>query len=1071
MHSGYFFHLDYWSDEQKGQHTFRYRKILKKEKNENKDSASIQKYPIYVTFNTEYISFHISQVVDNKSDSKATTSEVASKVVQHHEIINLPLTYSEDSRHSLTKSLSSLLKEGAIEIGSIYQWNEKIRNIKEDKYEDAFLSYSNLEQKVRFSDYKIKKYENVNLLLEKDILNYSKGGKMKINRAELLLDFLFDIYHSTVFQNSPYYKELIDAIESNELFKAIIEKWEYYYNRTKCLDNLERREKIPKALQQESVQQYLKSEKAYLNVITKEKSDVLFYNSGRWFFSSEKELKALLFNDNPSNSFWNVLCQKIRFNKITITYILLGIFILSCSFIFNQNFNLIYPFILSLFIILIGFVNHLDKPLSLKKMLTPFTSQKKQTFESREDIHKWHKTEITKIENKEAYEKSKKNIDDIDFSIHANTNNFLLQRYNLIHAFRLTLPSQYRLAIEVFGMLFLMLYLLSIVSLFLIRYFSLLSFSAGLSLEFVIYLTAAIGIFFSVLLGLFFLIYRVQQLGNEKIRFNLILTILFIPYLFYGIYTYHLYLDYNIYPIVLIISIFCWTLLMIKVFINNNVFSCTKKQYIGTFFMIIVLVFIILAIFLNPTYSKFTSLSQFCFSLFYIFIVCLFIPTIIQTNLEKLKVAFLFGVFIMICAYNLSHSTFLSVVMPVLFLASYILIIKKRKFENVHRFKIDVLLPRMQMSIISAWVILVSTEELWKANLRMDTNILLIIVAFMLFIALFFLMNVIKNKTVHIYWGQLLVRSITIIAFGFFFSMAYGVVSMSILGKSMILNSGVLEDWYSDYNPHKDTIESHIDKLKIYTSELENMPSLSLVVDNKVNRVNNLNINEREIYILGIKQFSKKHLKQINDCKVYAEKIVQYLKYTKENSGYCICVEDTHHPDQSFSEFIEISNIDKIGSRLDSISRRIERNCTKDINFIKHSQAYYLSSLIEDSYTIDSIRNQTILFHDTIIFRLEEFASYLETSKNKEWMLYDKFKEKPQDGSIKKSKFYILERDILADIGLVEPIPDEEYRCSNRKRRIIIYPHILLLYTVIALFIGVFLQIVIQDKSVTQPLE
>ena len=48
---------------------------------------------------------------------------------------------------------------------------------------------------------------------------------------KLLLDFMFDLKHSDVFQNSPYYQKMYSGLMSDFYFSALMHKCEYYYYR------------------------------------------------------------------------------------------------------------------------------------------------------------------------------------------------------------------------------------------------------------------------------------------------------------------------------------------------------------------------------------------------------------------------------------------------------------------------------------------------------------------------------------------------------------------------------------------------------------------------------------------------------------------------------------------------------------------------------------------------------------------------------------------------------------------------------------------------------------------------
>ena len=60
---------------------------------------------------------------------------------------------------------------------------------------------------------------------------YEKGEDVKIFLRKLLLDFMFDLRHSDIFQLNPHYRQMLSGLMSDYYFTSLMHKCEYYYQR------------------------------------------------------------------------------------------------------------------------------------------------------------------------------------------------------------------------------------------------------------------------------------------------------------------------------------------------------------------------------------------------------------------------------------------------------------------------------------------------------------------------------------------------------------------------------------------------------------------------------------------------------------------------------------------------------------------------------------------------------------------------------------------------------------------------------------------------------------------------
>lgn len=100
----------------------------------------------------------------------------------------------------------------------------------------------------------------------------------------LLLSFMFDWEHSSVFHSSPYYEECNRFLHSNLLYDAIVKKAEYYY----CKEQFDPDSKLKNARRQ------------WLRVLTQGSNELMLHESP-WFDSIDEEIdKVDCKNDDTS---------------------------------------------------------------------------------------------------------------------------------------------------------------------------------------------------------------------------------------------------------------------------------------------------------------------------------------------------------------------------------------------------------------------------------------------------------------------------------------------------------------------------------------------------------------------------------------------------------------------------------------------------------------------------------------------------------------------------------------------------------------------------------------------------
>ena len=346
MNYGRFFQLNTEkSDLSKGIAIFDYIWL----KDECAPSDKTPKYPIYAVITKESIEFKAHFY------AKINPQDSLSKTHIHNNILSLPLSANLEVKDGLTKALVEsysiafpslknyylvrLLMQAILndkneisyskgfdislnsEISDIIKTIEKIEkrvklcinNNKHDVnvitrqlidgYKIEFLKKEKDKiNDIRYSDFYGRGFVWNNLELFRDLEKFSRKITKRKEIPEmfvplnwfirkLILDFLFDLEHTKVFQNSPYYEHVSVKLKENFFFNALANKAMYYYYREIAKDYKTKQEKDKLFFLKEY---FLPAEEQWIKSITSPKSDEAFTLKPQgWFKMPEEEMKDL----------------------------------------------------------------------------------------------------------------------------------------------------------------------------------------------------------------------------------------------------------------------------------------------------------------------------------------------------------------------------------------------------------------------------------------------------------------------------------------------------------------------------------------------------------------------------------------------------------------------------------------------------------------------------------------------------------------------------------------------------------------------------------------------------------
>lgn len=343
------------------------------------DNPMSPKYPISITiasntvcFKLHYSSYKIENTDDDNEYPKYTYeiediyfndksyAKTSDKVkVAHMEEIIFELPFTNDSTNELSSILKEIyftkfpMKEGKTSYGGRFleqiikkrYTNEDHNNniIEADLYKkmkvvtDRTPSYSNL----WLMD--VSKNGEIHLLEENpDQPNLHDNNVVAFLR-KLLLDFMFDLKHSDVFQNSGNYQLMFSGLMSDFYFSALMHKCEFYYYRM-LIDEIEKNNntfKKENRILNLYVDELSKAESLWIQDIINPLSDRYFeyvnprslidklkkefrrnkfYSHTSWFAEPEEEMRRICFtmkdrDNNPHVCNTDTLIQYYHAHK------------------------------------------------------------------------------------------------------------------------------------------------------------------------------------------------------------------------------------------------------------------------------------------------------------------------------------------------------------------------------------------------------------------------------------------------------------------------------------------------------------------------------------------------------------------------------------------------------------------------------------------------------------------------------------------------------------------------------------------------------------------------------------
>lgn len=284
MNSGSFFRLDLETSKVvNGITIFNYIDLP-----ELDSSKEMLRYPIRLSISSDSISFFVHYF--NDGNTPRHTEEV---------ILNLPLV--SDDKTALSSTIKRIYNTSFPLSSYLYNLLKK-RYVDIDDKSSNYLSFQNSQiNKDSYSSLYIWGLLKSREHCSDDSFHYEIGYKdnkspYKITKflRKLLLDFIFDLMHSDVFECSKYYSNMRRCLMNDFFFSAIVKKSEYYYNRRLI------RHRFESNLKKDDVKNHIKklyaekldeAEREWVDVIMNPLADKYFVLTPEWYEDLEEPYK------------------------------------------------------------------------------------------------------------------------------------------------------------------------------------------------------------------------------------------------------------------------------------------------------------------------------------------------------------------------------------------------------------------------------------------------------------------------------------------------------------------------------------------------------------------------------------------------------------------------------------------------------------------------------------------------------------------------------------------------------------------------------------------------------------
>ena len=274
-------------------------------------------YPVRLSISNDRVIFfvHYYDRIEEKDRENKPWPEHLEEV-----ILDLPFTTGEQD------ALSSKIKHiyntpfpinGYLCDLVIRRYTNKTDSLKQNTENSEKEKFNNLYQALRDSKVNEDSYSSLSIwgLLDKnkkyDLITITEKNEEKVTKflRKLLLDFMFDLMHTDVFQASKYYQQMKEGLMADFFFSSIIKKSEYYYYRRlirKRYDISNNEEDFSETIKKLYAKQFDGAESEWTEIIMTPEADQHFTFYPDWFEDQPQSRKRKENEYHISENSWFV---------------------------------------------------------------------------------------------------------------------------------------------------------------------------------------------------------------------------------------------------------------------------------------------------------------------------------------------------------------------------------------------------------------------------------------------------------------------------------------------------------------------------------------------------------------------------------------------------------------------------------------------------------------------------------------------------------------------------------------------------------------------------------------------
>lgn len=370
--------------------------------------------------------------------------------------------------------------------------------------------------------------------------------------------------------------------------------------------------------------------------------------------------------------------------------------------------------------------------------------------------------------------------------------------------------------------------------------------------------------------------------------------------------------------------------------------------------------------------------------------------------------------------------------------------------------KLSMILPRIIVSIVTGWFLLIASEEILKNQLNVDLIVLIIGLPLVLILLFVFIFAEIRQHSPYYLYkkpSKLFRKTALIIVYSFNLSVSFGLIAQPLVVNNYILKSKVFEDYiYSDQREY-----------------------LNLVKDSYINYRNKL-LSIQSANTIAFSLIQQQELK--NDTKILLPDSLMFFNLSKTNKTdnriFSIYAETYNNKIYSIDtltfnsvlrkDFKKRSNVNEDSIALAYMRPEFFKNSKFDEPLgkkvlIQNENRISVLGRICDLALVD-IGNR--ILNSSNVDSLITYNTYFDSKKNEkrnpfcnDRERYEKFvKDSTNSYGFLNNPYYILRY---------------QYRFNN-DMRYNIFPSMLIFQNLIVLLLAIVGQLILSDKTITEPL-